>query len=104
MTQWTKTTLKVIKSEQGFTIAERVRKMLNEGEPLQAGTGMAYNETFDEGVNPAMDIRTDKHQIQENLISGAAAMRSEYLRKLAHEGKGGGGDGVAKTDAIGSEE
>lgn len=104
MTQWTKTPIKVIRSEQGFTIAEKVRKMIQEGEPLGAGTGMNYNETFDEGVSPAHDIRTDKHALQENLISNAATQRSEYLRRIAHEGKGGGGDGVAETDAKGSAE
>lgn len=84
--------------EKGMTIAGKIREMRENGEPLKAGTGMMYNETWEEGVNPATDVRTDKHELQERIMNSAASKRSKELRDFAQSGKGGGKETVEKAD------
>lgn len=66
-----------------MTIADKVRRMKEVGEPLATGTGQLYNETWTEGVDPATDIRSNGWEIRQHLLADAAAARSQALRDYA---------------------
>lgn len=54
-----KTTLKVNDSYEGETIETKVKRILNNKEPIKDGAPQIYTERK-EGVRPEFDIRTDK--------------------------------------------
>lgn len=54
-----KTSISVNTSYQGNTIEQKLERMMNNNEPLTEGAQIVYTERKD-GVNPAMDIRTDR--------------------------------------------
>lgn len=57
-----KTTLKVNTSYEGETIEMKVRRILNNKEPIKDGAPLIYTERKD-GVKPEMNIRTDRFEL-----------------------------------------
>lgn len=55
----TKTTIKVNKSKEGEAIEAKVRRILNNKEPIKDGAPRVFTERKD-GVRPEYDIRADK--------------------------------------------
>lgn len=54
--------LKGIEAYEGDTIEERIRKVLNSGEPITDSAPIIYTDRKN-GVEPQYDIRTDRFEI-----------------------------------------
>lgn len=57
-----KSKLHVNNAVQGKSIEEKMREILNNGEPIEDSSPMIYTERA-EGVQPQYDIRTDRFDI-----------------------------------------
>lgn len=85
------TSLKINTSYEAESIEQKVRRMLNNKEPIKQidGSQMIYEERKD-GINPNHDIRTDKweYAVDEttNLAKSLTA-RKEHKNKMAEEAK-----------------
>lgn len=62
------------KSEEGESILTKVRRILDENEPLTDGAPLIYTPKED-GVKPEFDIRTDKWQIAINAMDRVNAYK-----------------------------
>lgn len=60
--EYSKTQIKGIESFEGEPIEHKVRRILNNGEPIGDGAPLIYEEKKD-GVNPDHDIRTDRWEV-----------------------------------------
>ena len=66
--------------EEGENILTKVRRILDENEPLTDGAPLIYTPKED-GVKPEFDIRTDKWQIAINAMDGVNAYKlSDYTK------------------------
>lgn len=72
--QPTKTTLHVNQSYVGETIEAKIRRMLNNKEPIKDGAPPIYSER-EEGVLPETDIRTDKWDVALEARDQATRMK-----------------------------
>lgn len=69
-----------IKYEEGENIITKVRRILDENEPLTDGAPLIYTPKED-GVKPEFDIRTDKWQIAINAMDRVNAYKlSDYTK------------------------
>lgn len=67
--------------EEGENIITKVRRIVDENEPLEDGAPIIYTEKKD-GVRPEFDIRTDKWDIAMNAMDRYSAYKtSEYLKE-----------------------
>lgn len=75
-----KTTLKVNKSNEGETIEAKVRRILNNKEPIKDGAPRVFTERKD-GVRPEFDVRADKWEaaveVTTTMSNSHAARREE---------------------------
>lgn len=68
------------KYEEGENIITKVRRILDENEPLTDGAPLIYTPKED-GVKPEYDIRTDKWQIAINAMDRVNAYKlSDYTK------------------------
>lgn len=68
------------KYEEGENIMTKVRRILDENEPLTDGAPLIYTPKED-GVKPEYDIRTDKWQIAINAMDRVNAYKlTEYTK------------------------
>lgn len=68
------------KCEEGENILTKVRRILDENEPLTDGAPLIYTPKED-GVKPEYDIRTDKWQIAINAMDRVNAYKlSDYTK------------------------
>lgn len=68
------------KYEEGENILTKVRRILDENEPLTDGAPLIYTPKED-GVKPEYDIRTDKWQIAINAMDRVNAYKlSDYTK------------------------
>lgn len=68
------------KYEEGENILTKVRRILDENEPLTDGAPLVYTPKED-GVKPEYDIRTDKWQIAINAMDRVNAYKlSDYTK------------------------
>lgn len=58
----TKTSLNVNEAYEGEPIEEKIKRILNNKEPISDGAPLIYTERKD-GVLPAHDIRTDRFEV-----------------------------------------
>lgn len=66
--------------EEGENILTKVRRILDENEPLTDGAPLIYTPKAD-GVKPEFDIRTDKWQIAINAMDKVNAYKlSDYTK------------------------
>lgn len=66
--------------EEGENIITKVRRILDENEPLTDGAPLIYTPKED-GVKPEFDIRTDKWQIAINAMDRVNAYKlSDYTK------------------------
>lgn len=97
-----RTTLKVNESEEGSFIEEKVRKMLENREPItDAAVGLMYTERKD-GVLPSTNIRTDRFEVALDAMTVAAksvdAKRESRINPPKEEDKSeDGGEGTPET-------
>lgn len=87
--QLAKTTLNVNTCTEGETIEKKIRRIVNNKEPIKDGAPIVYTERKD-GVLPQYDIRTDRFEIavdKLDYISRAAeARRQSNIAARAKEG------------------
>lgn len=68
------------KDEEGESILTKVRRILDENEPLTDGAPLIYTPKED-GVKPEYDIRTDKWQIAIDAMDRVNAYKlSDYTK------------------------
>lgn len=68
------------KYEEGENILTKIRRILDENEPLTDGAPLIYTPKED-GVKPEYDIRTDKWQIAINAMDRVNAYKlSDYTK------------------------
>lgn len=72
-----KTTLKVNAATAGEYIEAKVRRVLNNKEPIKDGAPRIYTERKD-GVRPEYDIRTDKW---ETAVEATSAIQQSHINK-----------------------
>lgn len=82
-------TLKGVKSYKGETIEEKVRRMVNNKEPIKDTGPLNYTERKD-GVLPQYNIRTDRMELALDAMSVAAksdlAKREKSLGERGYDG------------------
>lgn len=82
-----------IQTKEGEYIEEKVRRITENGEPIEDGAPIIYTERKD-GVNPAYDIRTDRWEIAQNAMEQVGNNKSKIIAmKIAQRENTGG-----KTD------
>lgn len=84
-----KTTLKVNQSLTGETIEQKIRRIVNNKEPIHDGAPIIYTERKN-GVQPEYDIRTDRFEIavdaMDYVTKSHTAKREQRLGEKAKEG------------------
>ena len=85
--------------EEGESIVIKVRRILDENEPLTDGAPLIYTPKAD-GVRPEFDIRTDKWQIAINAMDRVNAYKlTDYTKNGRNpEMKDGVNESEAATD------
>ena len=85
--------------EEGENILTKVRRILDENEPLTDGAPLIYTPKAD-GVKPEYDIRTDKWQIAINAMDRVNAYKlSDYTKNGQNpEMKEGAKESETETD------
>lgn len=80
-----------IKAKEGEWIEEKVRRVVENGEPIEDGAPIVYTERKD-GVRPEYNIRTDRWEIaQEAMEAVREGKRKMIAMKIAErDGKPGG--------------
>lgn len=68
------TTLRVNNSYAGETIEAKMKRVLNNKEPIKDGAPLIYTERKD-GVKPELDIRTDKWEIAADAMDAVSRAR-----------------------------
>lgn len=75
-------------SVQGETIEAKVRRILNNKEPIKDGAPIIYTDRAD-GVHPMYDIRTDRFEVaiesQEHTVKNRIAKREERAKAAKGE-------------------
>lgn len=83
-----KTCIKVNKSYQGETIEKKIRRIVNNKEPITDGAPLVYTERKN-GVEPQYNIRTDRFEIALDAMDKVAktyqAKREERIGEKAKE-------------------
>lgn len=85
--------------EEGENILTKIRRILDENEPLTDGAPLIYTPKQD-GVKPEYDIRTDKWQIAINAMDRVNAYKlSDYTKNGRNpEMKEGEKEGETSTE------
>lgn len=89
--------------KEGEYIEEKVRRITENGEPIEDGAPIIYTERKD-GVNPAYNIRTDRWEIAQNAMEQVGNNKSKIIAmKIAQrENTGGNQPAKADTDSAGT--
>ena len=67
-----------IQTKEGEYIEEKVRRVTENGEPIEDGAPIIYTERKD-GVNPAYNIRTDRWEIAQNAMEQVGNNKSKII-------------------------
>lgn len=67
-----------IQTKEGEYIEEKVRRITENGEPIEDGAPIIYTERKD-GVNPAYDIRTDRWEIAQDAMEQVGNSKSKII-------------------------
>lgn len=80
-----------IKAKEGEWIEEKVRRVVENGEPIEDGAPIVYTERKD-GVRPEYNIRTDRWEIAQEAMEAVREGKSKLIAmKIAErDGKPGG--------------
>lgn len=85
-----KTKIKRNTSYEGETIEKKIRRIVNNREPITDGAPLIYTDRKD-GVKPEMDIRTDRFEIavdaMDKVTKSHLARREERQKPKEDEGK-----------------
>lgn len=97
-----KTTMKVNNGYIGETIEKKVRRIVNNKEPITDGAPLIYTERKD-GVQPEFDIRTDRFEIAIDAMDAVARTRvakRQALPTMGEQAKEGMAKENGKTESI----
>ena len=87
-----KTTLIHNDSYEGETIEKKIRRVVNNKEPITDGAPLIYTERK-KGVEPQYDIRTDRFEIaveaMDKVTKAHQAKREERQKTIGQEAKEG---------------
>lgn len=86
-----------IKTKEGEYIEEKVRRITENGEPIEDGAPIIYTERKD-GVNPAYNIRTDRWEIAQNAMEQVGSNKSKIIAMKIAQRENMGKDQPAKAD------
>lgn len=91
-TKPSKTTIKQNTSYIGETIENKIRRIVNNKEPISDGAPLIYTDRKD-GVQPAMDIRTDRWEVaveaMDKVTKAHQAKREERLKTIGEKAQEG---------------
>lgn len=92
-----RTSIKLNNSYIGETIENKIRRIVNNKEPISDGAPLIYTDRKD-GVQPGMDIRTDRFEVAIDAMDKVSkthqAKREERLKTLGEKAK----EGMKKED------
>jgi hypothetical protein len=98
----TVTSIEVNNSYEGETIEQKIRRIVNNKEPLTEGAPLIYTERKD-GVSPDHNIRTDRFDVAIEAMNKVAktkwTKREEKIKTLGEEAK----EGMNKEKPAGTE-
>ena len=83
--------------KEGEYIEEKVRRITENGEPIEDGAPIIYTERKD-GVNPAYDIRTDRWEIAQNAMEQVGNNKSKIIAMKIAQRENTGENQPAKVD------
>lgn len=96
-----KTQLNVNDSYEGETIEEKIRRIVNNKEPIKDGAPLIYTDRK-EGVQPAYDVRTDRFDLAleatDSIAKGHITKREERHKPKDEPKKDGGTEPIPTTD------
>lgn len=79
-----------IETKEGEYLEEKVRRITENGEPIEEGAPIIYTERKN-GVNPAYNIRTDRWEIAQDAMEQVGNNKSKIIAmKIAQREKAGG--------------
>ena len=67
-----------IKAKEGEWIEEKVRRVVENGEPIEDGAPIVYTERKD-GVRPEYNIRTDRWEIAQEAMEAVREGKSKLI-------------------------
>ena len=73
-----------IQTKEGEYIEEKVRRITENGEPIEDGAPIIYTERKD-GVNPAYNIRTDRWEIAQDAMEQVGNNKSKIISVIRDE-------------------
>lgn len=90
--------------KEGEYLEEKVRRLTENGEPIEDGAPIIYTERKN-GVNPAYNIRTDRWEIAQDAMEQVGHNKSKIIAmKIAQrEQKGENQPAKADTGSAGTE-
>ena len=93
-----------IKAKEGEWIEEKVRRVVENGEPIEDGAPIVYTERKD-GVRPEYNIRTDRWEIAQEAMEAVREGKSKLIAmKIAErDGKPGGKSQPVEGKSTGTE-
>lgn len=87
-----KTTVNVNKSYEGERLEQKIKRILNNKEPITDGAPLIYTERK-EGVLPEYDIRTDRMEIaidaMDKVTKSKRAKREERIQTIGQQAQEG---------------
>jgi hypothetical protein len=93
-----KTTLKVDKSYPAETLEMKIRRILNNKEPITDTAPLIYTERAD-GVQPQYDVRTDRMEIALDAMD-VASKSHRAKREERHQLEQKAADKAAETNPV----
>ena len=85
-----------IQTKEGEYIEEKVRRITENGEPIEDGAPIIYTERKD-GVNPAYNIRTDRWEIAQDAMEQVGKNKSKIIAMKIAKRENAGADRFFST-------
>ena len=86
-----------IQTKEGECIEEKVRRITENGEPIEDGAPIIYTERKN-GVNPAYNIRTDRWEIAQDAMEQVGNNKSKIIAMKIAQRENTGENQPAKAD------
>lgn len=83
---YSETTMAVTKTKEGETIENKVKRLVENKEPIKDGAPIIYTERGG-GVNPAYNIRTDRWEIAVDAMTRLMKSKEAKREDLAKPGE-----------------
>lgn len=87
----------LIPTKEGEYIEEKVRRITENGEPIEDGAPIIFTERKD-GINPAYNIRTDRWDIAQEAMDQVGQNKSKIIAMKIAQRENKGSDQPANVD------